>query len=88
MNRWIEAVFLDLTGQESKQKLTRKEKMNYSLYLGCACFALGVALMFVCTGWYIIAPIACFITGGRKLQIYWNKRKQWEKEAKDYDADT
>ena len=87
MNRWLEAIKFDALGQESKQRLTRKEKVNYSLYLGVASFAVAIATMFVCTGWYILVPIGFFGMGARKLQIYWNKRSKWEKEAKDYGAD-
>lgn len=88
MNRWLEAIWFDLTHQEHKQRLTREEKMNYSLYMGV--FFAILALLSVLIPDTLFAVIAMLVFTGialRKIFIYHNKREQWDKENKDYNAD-
>lgn len=86
--RWISAIWYDLTGQEHKQKLTREEKINYSLYASCVFWAIAICGLFVENVYIgITIVIVCTAIATRKLCIYWNKRDQWEKEKELYKLD-
>lgn len=88
MNRWIEAIWFDLTGRENKQRLTRNEKIYYSLYGACVFSFVGVLAIFIPdTVIALVTSIVCFAVAARKLYIFWNKRDEWEEENKDYGAD-
>lgn len=78
MNKWVEAVKFDIQGKEDKQRLTKEERVNYSLYLACICFAVAIACLFIPNSFGVIPLIAFAAIGTRKFQIYLHKRKQLE----------
>ena len=79
MNKWIEAIGLDILQREDQQKLSKEEKINYSLYLAVICFAIAIAGLF----WHWGIVVIFGAIGARKIAIYWNKRKQYELSTKE-----
>jgi VIT1/CCC1 family predicted Fe2+/Mn2+ transporter len=88
--RWAMAVWYDLVSKEDKQQLTRVEKIYYNLYAAIAFTTVGAAVgatsYFAITSTIggLIVSIICLGVATRKLQIFFHKKKQWEKEQKDY----
>lgn len=86
--RWAMAVWYDLVGKEDKQQLTRVEKIYYNVYAAVVFFGVG-GLMFLVVPSPALASllsIICFVVGIRKMFIFWNKKRQWKEENKDYKA--
>lgn len=78
MNKWIEALKFDIIGQESKNRLDKKERQIYTLTLSAIFFTLSILNMFLEYQFVWLVSICLFLVGARKFQIWLNKRNQLE----------
>lgn len=78
MNKWIEALKFDIIGQESKNRLDKKERLLYDITMSAVAFTGCILNMFLEYQFVWLVSIALFLLGARKLQIWLHKRKQLE----------